>query len=183
MPDPFISPQDVVDYLGRGGTADPGIIIAADAACDTVRTLAEQDFNQVIGGTIVLDGTGTDALVLPERPVAAAGTVVVNGGTVTDYVLSGTGILFRGTAGAYLRPTWPSGRQNIVVTADYGYATVDLPRDVRMVALSIASRLIVQGVAKSETIGQTSITYAVAATDLTNGEKAILRKYRQARSF
>lgn len=183
MPDPFISAQDIVDYLGRGGTADPGMIIAADAACDTVRTLAEQSFNRVVGGTVVLDGTGTDALILPERPVSAAGTVLVDGTAVTDYVLSANGMLFRGSAGCDPRPTWPSGRQNVQVIYDYGYAAVDLPRDVRMVALSIASRLIVQGPASEETVGDVRIKYAAASTDLTNGERMVLRKYRQSRSF
>jgi hypothetical protein len=76
---------------------------------------------------------------------------------------------------------WPSGRQNIVVTYNYGYADVDLPRDVRVVALSIASRLVVQGVATEESIGATRIKYAGAATDITLGERMILRKYRPTR--
>ena len=96
--DPFISTSDVVDYIGRGGTADPGMLIAVDAACDIVRDIAEQNFNADTS-TITLDGTGTDALLLPEFPVAAAGTVVVAGGTVTDYVLSDNGILFRKQTG------------------------------------------------------------------------------------
>jgi hypothetical protein len=75
MPDPFISPQDIVDYLGRGGTADPGMLIATDAACDIVRTLAERDFNAGTA-TITLDGTGTDALLIPNRYLpATVGTV------------------------------------------------------------------------------------------------------------
>lgn len=183
MPDPFISPQDIVDYLGRGGTADPGMIIACDAACDTVRTHTEQSFNLVTGGTVTLDGSGTDALLLPERPVSAAGTVTVNGTAVTDYVLSANGMLFRGSVGCDPRPVWPSGRQNVVVTYDYGYADADLPRDVRMVALALASRLVLQGPAVEEQVGDVRVKYAGASTDLTSGEKAILRKYRQSRSF
>lgn len=178
MPDPFISTKDIVDYLGRGGTADPGMIIAADAACDMVRTLAEQSFNQATS-TVVLDGSGTDALLLPELPASGAGTVLVNGGTVTDYVLNGNGILLRGTAGVDPRPVWPAGRQNVQVTYDHGYGDQDIPRDVRMVALSIASRLVVQGPTKSESIGPAGVQYAIASTDLTNGEKAILRKYKR----
>jgi hypothetical protein len=87
MPDPFIAPQDLVDYLGRGTITDPGMIIATDAACDTVRTIAEQTFNQSTS-TVTLDGTGTDALLLPELPVTSAGTVTVAGGTITDYVVN-----------------------------------------------------------------------------------------------
>jgi hypothetical protein len=32
MADPFIAPQDLVDYLGRGTITDPGMIIATDAS-------------------------------------------------------------------------------------------------------------------------------------------------------
>lgn len=180
MADPFISSQDIVDYLGRGTATDPRMIIAADAACDVCRTLSEQTFNQATS-TVRLDGSGTDALLLPDLPVTSAGTVLVNGGTVTDYALNGNGILYRGTAGVDPRPVWPSGRQNVTVTYDHGYATADLPRDVRMVALSIASRLVVQGPALEETVGAVRVKYGVNASDLTNGELRILQKYRQTR--
>jgi hypothetical protein len=188
LPDPFISRDDLTDYLGRDVTADDGALIAVDAACDTVRTIAEQSFNEATS-TVTLDGSGTDALLLPELPVSAAGTVVVSGGTVTDYVLKDNGVLVRKLADptvvdwdSDVSPTlirWPAGRQNVVVTYDHGYADADLPRDVRMVALSLASRLIVQGVATAERVGDNTITYAGPATDLTAGEKAILRKYRR----
>jgi hypothetical protein len=178
MPNPFISTKDIVDYLGRGGTADPGMIIAADAACDMVRTMAEQSFNRDTT-TVTLDGTGTDALLLPDMPVSGAGTVTVNGGTVTDYTLASNGILLRGTAGVDPRPTWPTGRQNITVTFDHGYSDQDIPRDIRMVALSVASRLVSQGPVIQEGIGNVNVRYGVNATDFTNGELMILRKYRR----
>jgi hypothetical protein len=183
VPDPFISTQDIVDYLGRGGTADPGMVMAADAACDMVRTLTGRTVNQVMGAAVVLDGTGTDALHLPELPVSAAGTVVVNGGTITDYMLNGNGILFRGTAGIDPRPVWPMGRQNVRVTYDHGWPDADIPRDLRRLALSLASRMVLQGEAKSETVGDVSITWAGAAHDLTTTEKLIVDRYRQIRSF
>lgn len=178
--DPFISVQDLTDYLGRDLSADAGAVVAVDAACDICRTIAEQTFNEATT-TFTLDGTGTDSILLPELPVNAAGTVTVNGGTVTDFTLNANGILFRGTAGIYPRPVWPLGRQNVTITADHGYATADLPRDVRMVALAIASRIAVQGVASEESVGDVRVKYSVASTDLTVGEKAILRKYRRTR--
>lgn len=183
---PFISRQDLTDYLGHDVTTDDGALIAVDAACDVVRDIAEQPFNRVTGGTAVLDGSGTDCLVLPNQPVARAGTVVVNGSAVTDYVLD-DGMLFRGTVtpggstyydGEAVPRVWPAGRRNVTVTYDHGYADDDIPRSVRMVALQVAARLIVQGVAMAETQGDQSIRYATAATDLTEGEKMILRKYR-----
>lgn len=182
--DPFIAPSDLVAYLGRGGTADPGMLIATDAACDMVRTYTGQ---QIGAGTttITLDGTGRDALLLPERPVRAAGTVNVDGTAVTDYVVDAhRGMLIRKTAGetapTYTTVSWPDGRQNVTVTYEHGYEDADLPRDVRGIALAIAARLAVQGPAIQETIGQTSIRYAVASTDLTPGERLILGKYRRA---
>jgi hypothetical protein len=48
-----------------------------------------------------------------------------------------------------------------------------------MVALEVASRLVVQGPVQEESQGDLRVKYSVAATDLTAGEKAILRKYRR----
>lgn len=187
MPDPFITTTDVVNYLGRGGTADAGIIIATDAACDICRDVSGQTFNAGTS-TTYLDGTGTDALLLPEIPVSAAGTVVVAGGTVTDFVLNGNGILFRKQTSsdidyseAILPLRWPTGRQNVRVTYDHGYASADLPRSVRMVALAIATRLVVQGAVLEETVGESRAKYAVASTDLTEGERRILRRHGRNR--
>ena len=190
---PFISRDDLSDYIGRDVTADDGALIACDAACDMVRTLTEQDFNQVTG-TAVLDGTGTDSLVLSQLPVTDIASVTIGGtmtsGTITggsaitNWALRSDGVLLRtagaAVAGAETIPMkWPTGRQNVQVVYTHGYGTAVLPRDVRMVALQIAARLIVQGVAVYETVGGVGMRYAGPATDLTNGELRILRKYRR----
>lgn len=195
MPDPFISREDLSDYIGRDVTSDDGALIAVDSACEVVRTLTEQDFTTLTAGTAVLDGTGTDTLLLPQVPVSTAGTVVVNGGTLdaNEYTASEDGQLIRiysgtgGTAswstwaqGGYPISYWPQGRQNVAVTYEYGYAGGTVPADVRMVALMIANRLVTQGGMTSETVGQVTKRYAVSSSDLTNGEKAILRKYRRS---
>ena len=52
-----------------------------------------------------------------------------------------------------------------------------------MVAIMIASRLVVQGVAQSETVGDVAMAYATAASDLTKGEEAVLYGYLAKRSF
>ncbi|HVJ27783.1 MAG TPA: hypothetical protein VM493_09580 [Vicinamibacterales bacterium] len=176
MPDPFVSTQDLVDYLGRGTATDPGMLIAVDAACDMVRTLAEQSFNAGTA-TQTLDGTDTDALILRERPVGTVTAVSVAGSAVTDYVYTDDGLLFR--QDDYGTLTWPEGRRNVEVTYEYGYADDDLPRDVRMVALAIATRIVVQGAAAEESVGESRVKYATNSTDLTSGEKMILRKYKR----
>lgn len=189
----FITVTELGDYVGRDLSADDGATLAVSFACETVRTLTEQDFAPVTGGTAVLDGTGTDTLLLPQVPVSAAGTVVVNGGTLdnNEYTVTEDGQLVRiysgtdGTAtwstwaqGAYPASYWPQGRRNVTVTYDYGFSGT-APDDIRMVALMIANRLVTQGGATSETVGQVTRRYAAASTDLTNGERAILKKYRR----
>lgn len=184
----FLTVTELGDYTGRDLSSDEGATLAVEFACQTVRTHAEQEFASLTAGTVTLDGTGTDTLLLPQVPVSAAGTVVVNGGTLEadDYGFTSDGLLIRtdGTAtwsswttspSAY----WPQGRQNVTVTYDYGYSGT-VPGDVRMVALMIAHRLVTQGGNTSETVGQVTKRYAAAATDLTNGEQAILRKYKKA---
>lgn len=186
LPDPFIDTWQLSDLLGRDVTADTAAEIAVQAACDVCRDISGQDFNRAVS-TITLDGTGTDALLLPQLPVNTAGTVVVSGGTVTDYVVdTNKGVLIRKLVDPTvidwdtdISPTavrWPAGRQNVTVTYDHGWAADDLPRSVRMVALTIASRIAVQGPAISERVGDNAITYAKASTDLTDGERRILRK-------
>jgi hypothetical protein len=185
-PTPFISTQDLSDYIGRDVTADNGAVIAIDAACQIVRGIAGQTFTELTE-TISLDGTGTDCLLLPELPVNAAGTVTESGEPLVqgvDYVLANQRKLIR-TAGTSWNVNvigdaahWPQGRQNIVVTYDHGYAGGTVPSDVRMVALQVASRIAIQGIAQQETVATEAITYSSPAMDLTPGERLILSKYR-----
>lgn len=170
--------------LGRGSSSDPGMTIAVDAACDMVRTFTEQTINQ-ISDSWTTNGHGGGAILLPELPATQVQEVKVDGTTVTDYVLEDNGILRR-TAGTadydvYQGGTWPEGIQNVRVTYTHGYAGTAVPRDLKMVALAIAERLVVQGVAVSEQVGAARVTYAGPATDLTSTEKIILSKYRQVR--
>lgn len=184
MPDPFITVQELSDMLGRDVTADNGAALAIDAACEVCRTLTGQTFNAGTA-TISLDGQGTDALALPQQPVNTVGTVTVNGGTITDFTVTSHGLLLRGTAGPTwplgVRPVWPKGRQNVGVTYEYGYAEV--PTDVQMVARSLASRLIVQGVATREVVGDVQIQYAAGPSDVTPSERLILSRYWRPQSF
>lgn len=182
MPDPFISAQDLTDLLGRDVTADDGALIALDAACDIVRDIAERDINHGTA-TVTLDGAGTDALPIPNRylPVNQVSAVTVAGTAEADFMVTEQGVLLRGTSGAFPRPAWPEGRQNVAVTVDYGWAPSDIPRSVRMVALALACRIIVQGVTTEETVGDVRVKYAGAATDLTGTERIVLSKYRHTR--
>lgn len=185
MPSPFITVTDLTNKVGRDLSADQGAIDACAEACDIVRNLTSQDFTRTFGDTLLLDGTGTDVLILPQLPVLGAGSIVVNGNPETDFCFTETGLLFRGSAGSTCygygyRPTWPVGRQNVQVTYDHGFGTV--PGDVLAVARNLAARSIIQGAAISETVGAVNVRYAVAASDLTTNELRILQRYRSPRS-
>jgi hypothetical protein len=175
-PDPFITTQDIVSYVGRGGSADPAMIMAADAACDILRDYTGQQFNRGTA-TINLDGSGTDAILLPQLPVNAAGTVLVNGVAITDYVLADNGVLFRGAAGVYTNAVWPGGRQNVRVTYDHGWEITDLPKSVKRIALEVAARTVLQGPLMEEYVGTVRTRFAAASTELTPTERLILDGY------
>lgn len=182
MADLFITLQDVSDRLGRDLTGDPGGTAAISEACAYCRSEAQQAFNAGTT-TVYLDGTGSDCLILPESS-QTVGTVTVGGSVITDYTVAADGRLLRGVAGAEPRPVWPSGRQNVQVDFSYGYPYLGVPEDVCGVALQIAMRLIVQGIAADESVGEANVTYAQRiAQDLTENERRILRRYRNPRSF
>jgi hypothetical protein len=194
LPDPFVTVDELGSYLGRDLSSDSAGTLVVEAACDVCRDVAEQTFNR---GTTTdyFDGTGTDALLLPENPVNSIGTVEVfelEGTTNTwdtvgtaDYALDDNGTLFAADrAGtATLGRTWPRGRQNVRVTYDHGYTVGtagNVPDSVRMVALTVASRLLVQGPAIFENLGDLNVRYAAESTALMPTERLILRKYRRA---
>jgi hypothetical protein len=174
----FITVTELGNYLGRDLSSDPAAALVVNAATDYCRTIAEQTFTAVSNDTVYLDGTGTDSLLLPQLPVSKVRSVKDEADLVTDWTLNDNGVLFRKTAEGNAS-TWGLGRQRWVVAYDHGYDEV--PGDVKAVALSIASRLIIQGVAAFEVVGQNQIRYDVPSTDLTAGAKMILRKYKQSR--
>lgn len=191
MTTPFITAAELTDKVGESAATARGTAVIA-AACDMVRLFTEQTLYPAGTATVKLDGTGTDALLLPERPVANAGTVIESGGTLTlddDYELGDDGILYRkpglidnGWGTETLRTYWWPGRLNIDVTFEYGYSTV--PADLKEVALSMAARLFGRSdtALAYESLGQYSYRYANgAAGDFTKTEAAIMRKYRQSK--
>ena len=176
MPEAFITRDDLGDRLGRDLSTSDKALQCVDAACDIVRTLAEQRFDLVADDVETLDGPGTDALVLPQLPVAEVSAVTVDGDAVDagDYALTSEGVVVRTDGGK-----WTKGRQNIAVTYTHGYAPDDMPRDVRMVALAIAGRLMRSDDVLYETNEVVGTRYGGLPTDLSAGELRILAKYRR----
>lgn len=175
--DPIISDEELADYLSRPSAEnDPTAIAACDAASQVCRTTTDQLLNEVTDDTLVLDGTGTDVLVLKQLPVTEVSTVLDNNGDAVDptaWTLTAKGTLVRYAS------VWVQGRQNFTVTYSHGFADADMPSDLRMVALSLAGRIYMQGPVVFEAIGKRQVRYAGPAMDLSNTEQAILRKYKQ----
>lgn len=180
---PFIGLNDINEYL-RIDTDDDMAIIACDAASEIVRGYADQTFTLVEDDEVVLDGTGTPLLYLPERPIVTLDSVIQRNADLSvasaatlvsgaDYILGEFGAVFL-LNGA----VWTEGRQNIYVTYSHGYDTV--PSDVRMVALQIAARIYDVGQVENESTGSYSATYVKGGAGLTDFESNVLYRYRPA---
>lgn len=185
----------------RGATADPADVkahIALEGASSLVRGYVGRTFDAYTDTELYLDGTGTDALILPEPPVTAVEIVTLDAENAetevaeTDYRLDpDAGIVY------LLGDRWPLGRRNVKVTATGGY---ELPHDgtpgtlppaLQMVVIQVAARLYGTagtggGVVTSRSIGQFSETFGattrVRDSGLTALEESALAAYRLPRA-
>lgn len=188
MPEPFISRDDLADHLHLPAGQledDEAALQAVDAACDWVRDLTGQTLNYATDDVILMDGSGTDALLLPEVPVEEVSAVTVaDWADVEGYqtTLHDDGVLIaewlpEGATQSYPM-VWPRGRNNVEITYTHGYSDENFPRSLRMVALRIAARFYTQtGGVVFESLGQRSVRYETDAGKLESGDKLILRRH------
>jgi hypothetical protein len=105
---------------------------------------------------ILLDGNGTELLLLPAAPFTTI-AVEVDGEAVTDYTASTRAGVLRRSA------LWPDGLENIQVTYTHGYATIPgAIQDAVLEQAAIQAR--VPAGVQQETAGTQSITWGLAAT-------------------
>lgn len=183
--------------------------LALEYASDLVRTYTGRTFDR-IEDTVVLDGTGTQSLLLPNPPIAEVLSVITldSQGEETeidpaDYRLAGSAGILRRIDGL----NWPRGWQNIEVDLVSGYLlpgepgdsgtdVPTLPQDIQGVVISIAGRQfdtavtsgVTTGALTSVTMGVYSETYSdgssstvTVETGLTAMEAATLERYRLVR--
>ena len=193
--EPFISRTDLGDYLGRDVSTDDGALICVDAGCEIVRDIT---------GQTVQPRHRHRVLRRHRHRRSAAGAVpgqlgrlgrgrrlrraayLERGRKSTDFSVDDKGVLLAtDTAGTSLfGRSWPHGRQNVRVTYDYGYTVGslgDVPSSVRQIALTIASRLFIQGPKLFESLGDLNVRYAAESTALMPTERMVLRRYKRAR--
>lgn len=139
------------------------------------------DFNNHIGGTVTLDGTGKDhVIVKPEYcPLRSLSSVSIDGvaKTVGDFKVYPQYV-------AYDDGTFTQDEQNVVLVADYGYTSV--PTDVEFVCASISanmlqymlkSKLMPDFVLPSLEAGRLAATLMSSPQIFTAEHKAMLGKY------
>lgn len=186
---PFISDDDLSAYLGQTvSEADLDVVIALDAACQTVRDMIRRSVNLVADDEITMDGNGAGVLLLPQRPVAEVTEVSVDGTLLdpTEYDLLGDQGTLRLTTLATIG-TWTPGISNVAITYTHGWALSEddvtpdppvnrVPSSIRLVALRLAAAVWLQhhgaagttpAGATSETIGGYSYSVDSAAASLT----------------
>lgn len=177
---PFISHDDLGAYLETVlDGSNLMTLIALDGACEAVRQELHRSLNLVPDDEIVMDGNGTAALMLPERPVheVKTGTVQLDGAGVSDddWELNKE----RGLLWLIDGTTWSFGHNNISLTYTHGYALgedqvegtiIRVPANIRLVALKLAAGIwrskgstAAAGAVNSEHIGSYSYTAEVDA--------------------
>lgn len=177
---PFISVPELAAFLHREIDPDDELAeMACDSGSEIVRDYCRQQFNFVEDDEVRLDGSGTDAIMLPELPIVDVTEVSVEGEALdTDQYILGdvnAGILYR----LPVTSTWTEGRGNVMVTYSHGYSISgpgNVPSGVRIVAIYVAARIWDQGIVMNESVGGYSAGYSDAL--LTPAEKQILARHR-----
>jgi hypothetical protein len=197
--------------LSRGVDYDPTdmqALIALEGASGVVRAYTGQLFDYVEDEEILLNGSGTKALLLPQLPVIDVTEVALVAWDATetilettDYVLGDAGILYRGLDnGVNVSWGWPwwAGARNIRVVYSHGYTLPgedeatgipDLPSEISLVTMQIAARNLTSGAqggqtVASKSVGSYSVTYETGTSTLVDevgvaaAERLVLDKYR-----
>lgn len=182
----FISAAEaLVEMRAEGLAARPAELDTVRWYCRVACEAVELDLQQVIAPRVVtevFDG-GTGALVLSAGPVLSIVSVVDQGTTIdpAGYVLSSTGVLYRGAGTA--PQSFLTGRGTVAVTLRAGYAIP--PVVARKVAQRAVVRMWQQGQQLPhpalDDIGAEAIQYAVGT--LTPLELDAWKKLKSRRSL
>lgn len=172
--DPLADPAELAVWLGVPQT-DSKLQAALNAASRRFRGAVRHPVTLVFGDTVVLDGNGREALLLPAAPVTAVASVELDSEVLEH------GVAYEWSADGFLRRLggcWPDRLRCVEVTYSHGYAMV--PEDIQEVVLDQARAIyaVTPGV-QQKTVGSQSVTFgAQAATGVTAQWSAMVEKYR-----
>lgn len=199
----FCTIAEVASYLRLDlDVGDPFVLVCIEGATEAVQRYCRQQFVLVTDDTVIVDGSGSDTLLLPETPVLDVSEVIfdvdLDGSRILqgpsfgsnaeyDFTLEsgllvkrrGEFVLFEDRFNASFG-TWPLRRRSVQVTYTHGYAVI--PPAVKMVALVAAARGVSQDGAEQERTGAYLARYAGQPAELTAGEKRVLDQFRTRKS-
>lgn len=155
MVETYLAPPEELATLTNLPASSPSLLLALSRASERFRAAVGHPVHLVTDDVVLLDGDGSETLLLPAAPFTTI-TVSVNGAVVTDYQANRRGGILRRAA------RWPAGLGNISVVYTHGYAII--PGGIRDAVLEAAElNLIKAGVQSESALGQ-SITWGQTAT-------------------
>lgn len=177
MADPFSSAQDFAQYMGMTLPTDLARMqMLLDLASAAVRRYCGQTLSPVDNDVVILEPIERDTLILPERPVTAVSSVLINtipSVPTTNYRFTRAGLIHE-LSGAF----WSDGA---TVTYNHGYTeSTDEYKAIKSVCLSAASRAYTLNErSASEFLGSTLAESAGYSPEvfLTPGEKMQLADF------
>lgn len=201
IPDIFGTVDLMSEYLQEDiDPADPLALFVLAAAATAARKYCDAHISIVTDDVAIVDGSGSDVLLLPEHPVIDVTTVIEDydldsartltppgNGNESEYDWSDSGLLIHRTGTMLLIQnqfsakygTWPNRRRSVQVTYSHGFATI--PYDIQLVCVASAARGWAQDGANSETAGSYTAQYAGQPASFTKDEQRILDRYRARR--
>jgi len=179
-----VSLADLDDFAAVCGVPDDPVAAQAwlDQATTLLQSLTGQTLLPVTDDAVLLDGDGTNVIVLPEVPVTAVASVEAEGVPLStdEYEWSSDGLL-RITGGPCV--VWPNRYQALKVVYSHGFNP--MPNDLALACAGIACRLSTGaknlasgGEVTFEAVGAYQVRYATPTPGLTGVEAAIVDRYR-----
>lgn len=180
MPPSFAEVSELNDFVNTDvpeGTAR----LLLELVTAEVQGYTGQTISAVTGDVVTLLPVGETVLFLPELPVTAVATVVVDGTALVvtdDYMWTPAGVLTRRSN------NWGVIPSSVVVTYSHGYA--EIPGDIKLVCLQAAARALENpsGAVSEQVDGDYAVTYphvaasAGAQLHLLEDERRVLNRYR-----
>lgn len=170
----FATIADLENVVGREiDENDAAALFALDSATAMVRAVIGQYVEEVEDDVVVLDGSGTRVLMLPETPVSDVSLIEIDGEELDadEYQWSADGYVRK------LNGTWSTDLRSVEITYTHGYATI--PPLIVSITAKLAGRMLdVPAAVRQETIGAYSVSYNPAT--LQADELVLLDTYKRA---
>lgn len=179
MSDPFALAGEFCEFTGMSEPTDLARLQQMlGMASSIMRRHCDQHLSQVADEQVVLRPVAGTTLILPERPVTAVSSVLVNSAPVTDFWFEPNGLLHRGAVTGTVGAPWTNGA---TVTYTHGYAEIT-PEFVAIKTICIESTaraFTLNERSASEAMGSTLMESAGYAPEvfLTQGEKLMLADF------